>query len=589
MVRLFSIRRYLPFTYKMMIPYLVLVFVTDIVIGFVSYGMLVKSRTEVAETGIRAALEQTRNNADYRMTEIQRISDLLFGNLAFQQALQKHGDRLEMYYTMIDDILPQLNAPLDLYGSPIRLTLYAVNPDIGETGKQYADETPITKSEYFVQSYSALKNRTWFQELKTKSKDTNVWIQADTDHQLNNVSHIRKLVSFGDYQTVIGYIRITVNFDGLLSNLTKYPDEQGLSLRVIDRANDEVIYSRTPSSALKKDEAYLNLREDLEETPFAIEIQVPHDYLNKDAKRLQLTLGLICAISFVVMGAIGFAVATLSGRRMKRIVSHVRSFQDGNLDRRLMMSGNDEFVLIAHSFNNMAASIENLIQDVYRQGIRRKQAELEALQAQINPHFLYNTLSTISSLNNLGKTKEVTEMVKKLSRFYRLTLNNGQVLIPLHKELEQVQAYLDIQKVKYADSFKVYVDMEPEVSEVRIIKLLYQPFVENIFKHAWFGETIAIRLTARRVGNNLELKIIDTGIGMRQETIDRVRRSTTPSNAYGYKNVEERIKLRYGHEYGVQIASVYGGGTTVRLQLPIQTEASEMNDEPSYPGKKERK
>ncbi|MCM3626827.1 histidine kinase [Paenibacillus glycanilyticus] len=589
MARLFSIRKYLPFTYKMMIPYLVLVLITDIVIGYVSYGMLVKSRTEVAETGIRAALEQTRNNADYRMTEIQRISDQLFGNLAFQQALQRHGDRLDMYYTMIDDIYPQLDAPLDLYGSPIRLTLYAVNPDIGEAGKQSANETPITKSEFFVQSFASLKNRIWFQELQADRKDNNVWIQSDTDHKLDNVSHLRKLVSFSDYQTVIGYIRITVNFDGLLSNLTKYPEEQGLGLRVIDRSNNEVLYSRTPFAASKSDAAYLNLREDLDETPFAIEIQVPHEYLNKDAKRLQLTLGLICAISFIVMGAIGFAVAALSGRRMKRIVSHVRSFQDGNLERRLMMSGNDEFVLIAHSFNNMASSIQNLIQDVYKQGIQRKQAELEALQAQINPHFLYNTLSTISSLNNLGKTREVTEMAKKLSRFYRLTLNNGQVLIPLHKELEQVQAYLDIQKVKYADSFKVYVDMEPEVSEVRIIKLLYQPFVENIFKHAWFGDTIAIRLTAKRVGNDLELKIIDTGIGMQQETINKVLRSTMQSNTYGFKNVEDRIKLRYGPEYGVQMASVYGGGTTVRLLLPIQTEASELSDETSYPEIKERK
>ncbi|MBM7564068.1 sensor histidine kinase [Paenibacillus sacheonensis] len=583
MARRFSIRNDLPFTYKMMIAYLALVLVTDIVIGYVSYGMLVKSRTEVAETGIRAALEQTRNNVDYRMTEIRRISDQLFSNLAFQRALQHHGDRLSMYYTMIDDIFPELQAPLELFGSPIRLTLYAVNPQIGEAGRSNA-ESPIARSEFFVQSVDVLKSRPWFRQMQASGRDTNVWIQADTDKDLDNISLIRKLVSYGDYQTAIGYVRITVNIDSLIGNLTKYPKEQGMGIRVIDRATGKAMYERDSALPRASGKTYLNLREEAAETPFSIEVQVPREYLSKDAKRLQRTLGLICAASFAVMGGIGFAVAALSGRRMKRIVSLVRAFQDGKLDRRLEVNGNDEFGLIAHSFNSMAASIQTLIQDVYRQGIHRKQAELEALQAQINPHFLYNTLSTISSLNNLGKKKEVTATVKQLSRFYRLTLNNGQVIIPLEKELQQVSAYLDIQRVKYADAFQVYVDMEPELQGVKIIKLLLQPFVENIFKHAWFGETIAIRLTAKRAGNDLELKVIDTGIGMRPETVERVLRGAAQSNAYGLKNVEERIKLRYGPDYGVQIASVYGGGTTVRLLLPIRTEGSDLPEDTRYPG-----
>ncbi|WP_240547748.1 sensor histidine kinase [Paenibacillus lignilyticus] len=556
MARLFSIRNYLPFTYKMMISYLLLVLVTDFAIGYVSYGMLVKSRTEVAETGIRAALEQTRNNVDYRMTEIRRISDQLFGNLAFQRALQRQGDRLSMYYTMIDDIFPELQAPLNLFGSPIRLTLYAVNPLIGEAGRSNA-ASPITKSEFLVQSYDVLKNRQWFQQLQASATDKNIWIQADSDKELGNLSIFRKLVSFGDYRTAIGYIRITVNIDSLIGNLTKYPKEQGMGIRVIDRATGKAMYERDSALPQAAGKAYLNLREEAAETPFSIEVQVPREYLSKDAKKLQRTLGLICAASFAVMAGIGFAVAALSGRGMKRIVSLIRAFQDGKLDRRLEANGNDEFGLIAHSFNSMAASIQTLIQDVYLQGIHRKQAELEALQAQINPHFLYNTLSTISSLNNLGKKKEVTETVKLLSRFYRLTLNNGQVIIPLENELEQVSAYLDIQRVKYADAFQVYVDMDPAVKDVKIIKLLMQPFVENIFKHAWFGETIAIRLTAKRVGNDLELKIIDTGIGMRPDKVDRLLCGAAESNTYGLKNVEERIKLRYGPEYGVQIASVY--------------------------------
>ncbi|MDG0795028.1 histidine kinase [Cohnella ginsengisoli] len=192
------------------------------------------------------------------------------------------------------------------------------------------------------------------------------------------------------------------------------------------------------------------------------------------------------------------------------------------------------------------------------------------LQAQISPHFLYNTLSTIGSLANLGEADKVTKMVQELSKFYRLTLNEGQVYISLEEEVEQVKAYLDIQRVKYADTFQVYVDIDPDILRVPIIKLVLQPFVENIFKHAWFGESIAIRITGRRLGGDrIELKVIDNGIGMRPDTLKRMRSSEARSGGYGLKNVEERIKMRYGSDFGIRIGSYYGAGTTVELILPM--------------------
>ena len=128
------------------------------------------------------------------------------------------------------------------------------------------------------------------------------------------------------------------------------------------------------------------------------------------------------------MAFIGFIVARLSGKKIKRIVTLVQLFQEGNFHKRIGFSGNDEFVHIADSFNQMATSIQDLIKNVYVQGIQKKQAELDVLQAQINPHFLYNTLSTIGSLANLGEVQKVTQMVQGLSKFYRLTLNEGQCL-----------------------------------------------------------------------------------------------------------------------------------------------------------------
>ncbi|KQN97138.1 sensor histidine kinase [Paenibacillus sp. Leaf72] len=575
---------YIPFTYKMMIPYMALVLLTDVLVGYISYTMLIQSRTEMAETNIRTALEQTRNNIEYQMDEIERISSTLFSSLTFQNALQNTGEPLEMMLKMKDDIIPQMRAPLQLYGNNIRLAVYTVDEKLYEVPGDDMDK-PIQRRDYYVLSVRQIEHTDWFKSLQASNQD-NLWIQLGSDRKLENVSHFRKLVSSSGMAPIIGYVRVTARFDELLGNFDTFPIDQGISLRLLNTQSGEVMYTRGITSDHSDSASYLSVKEEIPGTPFVIETIVPHAYLNKDASRMQKVIFAVCLISFLVMVFIGYIVARLSGKKMKRIVTLVRSFQEGNFHKRIGFTGNDEFVHIANSFNQMATSIQELIKNVYVQGIQKKQAELDVLQAQISPHFLYNTLSTIGSLANLGETDKVTAMVQGLSKFYRLTLNGGNVYITLEKELEQVKTYLDIQRVKYADTFEVYYDVEPDILQTPIIKLILQPFVENIFKHAWFGKTIAIRITGRRLGDRIELKIIDTGIGMRPDTLRKML-SNTPlplpaladqtdsvengqSDKYGLKNVEERIKLRYGTDFGIRIGSHYGAGTTVQIILPVE-------------------
>lgn len=571
-------RTFMPFTYKMMISYLLLVLITDAVIGYFSYTMLVQSRTEMAKTNIKTAMEQTENNLSYQLDEIQRMSDTLFGSLSFQRALQKQGDPLQTYLTMLDEIVPQIQAPLHLYGNHIRLLVYTTNGYLNEVdGDSMYEE--IKDSDYYILPYSEITNKSWFNEIKDSDRD-NIWLQVDTDQSLNNISHFRKLVSYNDYKTIIGYVRITTRLDDLLGDFKAFPTEEGLVLRLVDTSSNTILYQRgdngrrdglaAASSMPEEDNGtYLVMQNQIPNTGFIIETLVPHAYLSKDAAKLRGVIFSVCLISFLVMSIIGFLVARLSGRKMRRIISFLHSFQQGSFQKRLRFSGNDEFVHIAGAFNDMAGNIQDLIKKVYIEGIQKKQAELEALQAQINPHFLYNTLSTIGSLANLSETEKVTGMVEGLAKFYRLTLNDGQVFIPLSKELEQVEAYLDIQRIKYAGRFDVHIDMEKELEDCKVIKLILQPFVENIFKHAWFGSHIAIRISGRITGNKVELKVIDTGIGMKPDTLKSVMAQPGHSGGYGIRNVDDRIKLRYGEEYGIEIGSVFGGGTTVRIVLPI--------------------
>ncbi|WP_307206760.1 sensor histidine kinase [Paenibacillus harenae] len=576
------IRTFMPFTYKMMIPYLILVLFTDIIIGYFSYSLLIESRTEMAETNIRTAMEQTRNNLEYQMDEIQRMSDTLFGSLSFQRALQKKGDPWETYLTMLDEIVPQIQAPLKLYGNKIRLIIYTTNGYLNEVDGDNLNQQ-IDDSDYYVLPYSLIADREWFKTLKDSELD-NLWMQVDTDVKLENISHVRRLVSFNDYKTGIGYVRITTRLTDLLGDFGTFPIEDGIVLRLLDESTNTTMYQRGETDQSINDKSFLILRETIPDTGLYIETLVPYSYLEKDASRLQSVIFAICSISFLVMALIGYMVARLSGRKMKRIVTQLRSFQEGNFQKRIRFSGNDEFVHIADAFNIMAGNIQELIKSVYVHGIQKKQAELEALQAQINPHFLYNTLSTISSLANLGEAQKVTGMVSGLAKFYRLSLNQGNVYIPLEKELEQIEAYLDIQRIKYADAFDVYFDLDPELSDCKVIKLILQPFVENVFKHAWFGERISIRISAKRIGERMELKVIDDGIGMKPEVARQLLLGPSQSGGgYGLKNVDDRIKLRYGDEFGIQIGSIYGGGTTIRIVLPIDTEEKQEADEGYMP------
>lgn len=560
-------KRYIPFTYKMLIPYLLLVLLTDVIIGYVSYTMLIQSRTEMAETNIRTGMEQARNNIRYQMDEIQRMSDTLFGNLAFQRALQTRGEPYDIYLVMLDQIVPEITAPLKLFGNDIRLMLYTLNSELNIVSGDNLDE-PIKDSDYYILPFEDIQDSAWYKEFKDSERD-NIWLQIDTDQRLGNISHIRRLVSYSGSMTVIGYVRITASLDDLLGDFSTFPVEQGITVRLTDAAaNGALLYQRGNAEMGARHDGYLRLHEPIPGSDFVIEALVPKAYLTKDAGKLQRVIFAVCGLSFAGMAFIGYIVARLSGRKMKRIVGLVRSFQEGNFQKRIRFSGNDEFVHIADAFNVMAANIQGLINSVYVQGIQKKQAELEALQAQINPHFLYNTLSTISSLANLGETAKVTDMVQGLSRFYRLTLNQGNVFTPLESELMQVETYLAIQRVKYAGAFTVHMEVDPDILQVRVMKLILQPFVENTFKHAWFGESIAIVITGKRQGNNIELKVIDNGIGMRPKTANRLLIGPSQSGGYGVKNVNERIKLRYGDQYGIRIASIYGGGTTVQIILP---------------------
>lgn len=552
-----------------MVPYLLLVLLTDLLIGFYSYSSLIQSRTEMAKTNLQTGIQQTRSQFAFQMGEIQRMSNSLFKDRSFNQSLETEGKPHDIYLVMLDRIIPALESPLQQFGNHIQLVIYPMNPAIM---KVYGDDLlqkPIKNSDYLIIPADEVKSTDWYASLISSGMD-GCWVQIEADQYLENISFVHRLISYQDYQTVIGYVRIVMRLDDLLNNFDAFPLNQGISLSLVDDSTGTTLYQRGEEIQNIRDTSII-LKEIISGTTYSIKVTVPEAYLHKDSRELQARIAAVCAVSFLIMTSIGLFVARLSGRKMRYIVKQIRTFQQGDFGKRMQISENDEFGQIAKAFNAMAENIQELINSVYMEGLRKKQAELEALQSQINPHFLYNTLSSIISLASMGEIPKVTDMVRKLSLFYRLSLNEGEVDLTLEKELEQVKAYIDIQRTKYEDAFTVHYDIEPDIYTCSVIKLILQPFVENVFKHAWFGESIAIVIKGRRIGEQIELKVIDNGIGIRRNARQELEPGRQESGGCGIRNVDERIKLRYGKACGVSITSIYGAGTTVCILLPAVT------------------
>jgi two-component system sensor histidine kinase YesM len=229
----------------------------------------------------------------------------------------------------------------------------------------------------------------------------------------------------------------------------------------------------------------------------------------------------------------------------------------------------------------MVGKIKELLDAKIEEHENLKKAELRALQAQINPHFLYNTLDTIIWMAEAKRMDQVVELVRVLSRFFRITLSKGKDWITVRDEIEHIESYLAIQKMRYRDILDYRVDVPDEMRDSQMLKLTLQPLVENALYHGIKnkrnGGSIIVR-GLRLDGDLLQIQVEDNGIGMTQEQLMQIHtllsaeadRAVVAESGYGINNVNQRIKLYYGQEYGLTIESEYLHGTRVSLVIPLQ-------------------
>ena len=244
--------------------------------------------------------------------------------------------------------------------------------------------------------------------------------------------------------------------------------------------------------------------------------------------------------------------------------------ESGDLTVTVTHESRDEIGHLIKRFRKMVNRLRYLIDEVYKSKIAQQKYEMKALQAQICPHFFYNSLSLINSKAILADHQDISLMAQFLSSFYRTTLNNGKNTISVRDEWTNVTSYIQIQCLMHDGSFDVYYDIGDDILDYTMLNLLLQPIVENAIVHGIDHKESSGRglltISGKQAHNNLLFTVTDNGCGIHPDVLENIL--TTETSGYGIKNVHRRVQLHYGKEYGLSYKSILDEGTTVYLTIP---------------------
>jgi two-component system, sensor histidine kinase YesM len=295
-------------------------------------------------------------------------------------------------------------------------------------------------------------------------------------------------------------------------------------------------------------------------------------------KNINITLFAILVIFILIISVFVSYLITIP---LKKLMASFEILQRGDFSASVEVRGKDEFAQIGLTFNQMVSEIRGLITQKYELGILKKQAELEALQSQINPHFLFNTLYSIREVVMNGNIETSSIMLQSLSDVFRYSLNRGQYEVKFSDELDHLKKYLYIQKCRFGDKYNIVYDIDSQVLNYGILRLTLQPVVENALYHGLDvkrgnGELI---ITAKAFMGKYTVYVWDNGAGIAENELDKINtllesnpdtQNYLAADKLGIYNVNARIKFHYGNEFGLKIYSTFGSDTTVKITLPAK-------------------
>ncbi|NOU98173.1 HAMP domain-containing protein [Paenibacillus sp. LMG 31456] len=577
---------------KLIFSFALLIVLSALSIGVVSYVILKRSIVNEVGQSIQEVLQQTLQNIDYKLKDIDDLYVKMIMNKELQSIMETKTSELKpneksayinlFYETVYPSIFGGRSEQL------LSVSIYGEN---GMNLTYNTDMHALNRTKDDIQATSIYRQA-------DVAKGKPLWLFAEQDifnteaqppKVISNVRKALALLSFKDWGLVVLNVRESYIFDSYKNNLrnlqavTFMVDDKGyiishankglISTKADDLLTEKLSQALHGSSLFRVDGMEYSLHFVTSEyTGWRLVTVVPQSAINKNIDLAKNTIVIIVAITIAAALILSVAISSGITRPLLKLLRHIKKVRDGNMDTKVNLGTQEEFGELSESFNEMTVELKNLISKVREDEKRIRTAELRALQSQINPHMLYNTLDSIYWMTITKEYEEIGEMTTALAQFFRLILNKGNELTTISKEVETVEHYLRIQKLQFKDKFDYKIEVDADIQSESCIKLLLQPLVENAILHGikpLRHQRGFIRIKGRKEGNVVVLEVIDNGIGMDDVQIEALlEQPLHDDGGYGAYNVNERIGLAYGTEYGIQYESDPHRGTTVRVLLP---------------------
>lgn len=564
------------------------------VIGMLFLGMALllrfsSSANEMAAETSQRVLEQVNWSLDSYLRSMMRVSDTVYYRVIKNADLEQSGteqelrDALELLYAKDRDVLVSL-ALFDSDGGLISATPLT----------ELKNSVTPSREEWFTAAMERIENLHF-----STPHVQNLFEDPDSRyHWVVSLSRHVELTGGGVIRS--GVLLVDMNFSGIeqICKDVSFSDGQGY-LYLIDR-NGEIIYhprqqliyaglleENNQVAAAYSDGTYTEMFRSQRRqvtvktvgyTGWKLVGVAPTESLRDNYSQLLLFALFVVSLSIFLLVFVNLRLSEWITAPMKKLDLAVRQLEKGAETADFDVDGPYEVEHLSHSVQSMVSTMRHLMEDVIQQEEEKRRSELDVLQSQINPHFLYNTLDSVVWMTENGRTQEAVVMLTALARFFRISLSKGSNIIPIGDELEHARNYLTIQKMRYKNKFSVDISAEPGIEKLYTIKLIVQPILENAIYHGmeYADGDGEIHIRAFREGENAVIEVEDNGPGMSDETVQQLlkpgRCSKAKGSGIGLRNVHQRIRLTFGAAYGLSIRSEPDNGTVVRICLPALEE-----------------
>jgi two-component system sensor histidine kinase YesM len=327
-----------------------------------------------------------------------------------------------------------------------------------------------------------------------------------------------------------------------------------------------------------RSKSYLYANDHSDFTNWDTVILIDNEFLIYERNQIMLFIGISGLIAIAIIAIISYTLSYNISKPFMKLIKRMKRVEKGDLTDRMELTGNAEIDVLTRVYNSMLDSINKLITEVYESSITEKNAKISALQSQINPHFLYNTLNVMKSISRVKGIEEVAEISESLSDLFKYSMKDLDKKVPLQEELNHIHNYMRIQQHRFLDRFGLKESVAYEAKQALIPKLLIQPLVENAIVHglAYKKNGGIIQLHVYEQEGQLIVEVKDNGVGMSEELMVKIKEKLrhrivdTKNEGVGLHNIAQRIRLMYGYRYGLEIESRVNEGTTMRIVIPFQ-------------------